>query len=57
MSGADRDRTGDPLLAKQVLSQLSYRPEDTTTLQVSSYRCLPQVNSAKTFQVSEPVTY
>src|SRR3954452_6911160 len=25
-SGADRDRTGDPLLAKQVLSQLSYRP-------------------------------
>jgi hypothetical protein len=24
--GADRDRTGDPLLAKQVLSQLSYRP-------------------------------
>jgi hypothetical protein len=27
-SGADRDRTGDPLLAKQVLSQLSYRPED-----------------------------
>jgi hypothetical protein len=26
ISGADRDRTGDPLLAKQVLSQLSYRP-------------------------------
>ncbi len=26
MYGADRDRTGDPLLAKQVLSQLSYRP-------------------------------
>ena len=24
--GADRDRTGDPLLAKQVLSQLSYGP-------------------------------
>ena len=24
--GADRDRTGDPLLAKQVLSQLSYTP-------------------------------
>ena len=23
LSGADRDRTGDPLLAKQVLSQLS----------------------------------
>jgi hypothetical protein len=28
-SGADRDRTGDPLLAKQVLSQLSYRPVST----------------------------
>ena len=26
-SGADRDRTGDPLVANQVLSQLSYRPE------------------------------
>ena len=25
--GADRDRTGDPLLAKQVLSQLSYSPD------------------------------
>ena len=29
VSGADRDRTGDPLLAKQVLSQLSYRPDST----------------------------
>src|SRR5215468_1329095 len=27
--GADRDRTGDPLLAKQVLSQLSYSPDGT----------------------------
>ena len=26
--GADPDRTGDPLLAKQVLSQLSYSPEN-----------------------------
>ena len=26
--GADRDRTGDPLLAKQVLSQLSYSPTE-----------------------------
>lgn len=26
--GASRDRTDDPLLAKQVLSQLSYGPED-----------------------------
>ncbi len=27
--GDDRDRTGDPLLAKQVLSQLSYAPRGT----------------------------
>jgi hypothetical protein len=27
-SGADRIRTDDPLLAKQVLSQLSYSPEN-----------------------------
>ena len=27
LSGADRDRTGDPLVANQVLSHLSYRPE------------------------------
>jgi hypothetical protein len=40
MSGADRDRTGDPLLAKQVLSQLSYRPEDTRSRQVSRFRGL-----------------
>jgi hypothetical protein len=29
--GRDRDRTGDPLLAKQVLSQLSYTPTVGTT--------------------------
>jgi hypothetical protein len=27
VGGAGRDRTDDPLLAKQVLSQLSYSPE------------------------------
>jgi hypothetical protein len=27
VGGRDRDRTGDPLLAKQVLSQLSYTPK------------------------------
>jgi hypothetical protein len=42
-SGADRDRTGDPLLAKQVLSQLSYRPEGTTRLQASGFCRPPQV--------------
>ena len=30
--GRDRDRTGDPLLAKQVLSQLSYTPTVEVTL-------------------------
>jgi hypothetical protein len=30
--GRGRDRTGDPLLAKQVLSQLSYTPYDYTIL-------------------------
>ena len=29
--GAERDRTVDPLLAKQVLSQLSYSPDHGTT--------------------------
>ena len=29
-SGAEGDRTPDPLLAKQVLSQLSYRPDSVT---------------------------
>ena len=28
--GAERDRTVDPLLAKQVLSQLSYSPTDAS---------------------------
>ena len=43
-SGADRDRTGDPLLAKQVLSQLSYRPIELTALQISSFRSPTQAN-------------
>ena len=30
--GADRARTGDPLVANQVLSQLSYSPEDPSGL-------------------------
>ena len=35
--GASRDRTDDPLLAKQVLSQLSYGPgyRDTFWMQVT----------------------
>jgi hypothetical protein len=29
LGGAERTRTADPLLAKQVLYQLSYRPNET----------------------------
>jgi hypothetical protein len=32
IGGRDRDRTGDPLLAKQVLSQLSYTPTQACKL-------------------------
>ena len=31
IGGAERDRTADPLLAKQVLSQLSYSPINSTS--------------------------
>ena len=36
--GGDRTRTDDPLLAKQVLSQLSYAPISVASLQVSVIR-------------------
>ena len=32
LGGAERDRTADPLLAKQVLSQLSYSPKPSRSL-------------------------
>ncbi len=35
-SGASRDRTGDPLLAKQVLSQLSYGPSESEFREVGT---------------------
>ena len=38
--GRDRDRTGDPLLAKQVLSQLSYTPTVGVTFILKHYRAL-----------------
>ena len=38
--GADRDRTGDPLLAKQVLSQLSYSPTLADSVQPPATSCL-----------------
>jgi hypothetical protein len=36
--GADRDRTGDPLLAKQVLSQLSYSPRSGSRVRFRTHR-------------------
>ena len=36
--GASRDRTDDPLLAKQVLSQLSYGPPDLSVFRYSALR-------------------
>jgi hypothetical protein len=40
IGGRDRDRTGDPLLAKQVLSQLSYTPTVGVTLILKHFRAL-----------------
>ena len=37
VGGRDRDRTGDPLLAKQVLSQLSYTPTVGTTIDFKAF--------------------
>ena len=45
--GADRDRTGDPLLAKQVLSQLSYSPS-LDCADTKSRRCEQRRGSAPT---------
>ena len=38
IGGASRDRTDDPLLAKQVLSQLSYGPDIEVRKQMSEDR-------------------
>jgi hypothetical protein len=38
--GRDRDRTGDPLLAKQVLSQLSYTPIEIGLLEYCNFLIL-----------------
>jgi hypothetical protein len=37
--GADRDRTGDPLVANQVLSQLSYSPLSVASCQYLAASC------------------
>ena len=38
IGGRGRDRTGDPLLAKQVLSQLSYTPTVGVTFILEHFR-------------------
>ena len=50
--GASRDRTDDPLLAKQVLSQLSYGP--LTCLFSVSLRCYSSLGQSHTDVCSFP---
>ena len=45
--GAERDRTADPLLAKQVLSQLSYSPSLNGTLRTMAGRQVDQTAYAR----------
>jgi hypothetical protein len=45
IGGRDRDRTGDPLLAKQVLSQLSYTPTAETLIHFNAFVRLRHNNS------------
>ena len=49
--GDERDRTDDPLLAKQVLSQLSYTPvSDHTSLK---FRTLPLLRFTRTLKIKQ----
>ena len=49
--GDERDRTDDPLLAKQVLSQLSYTPaSDHTSLK---FRILPFSRLSRTLKIKQ----
>jgi hypothetical protein len=45
VGGRDRDRTGDPLLAKQVLSQLSYTPTATTTIDFKAFAAVRKLRN------------
>ena len=51
--GRDRDRTGDPLLAKQVLSQLSYTPTARTSI---DFRAIPAVRKLLE-RILDPLSY
>ncbi len=52
IGGGRRDRTDDPLLAKQVLSQLSYAPMSTDASGVSAGR-LGVLVSAKALTITD----
>ena len=54
--GGERDRTDDPLLAKQVLSQLSYTPEDSWWVWLgSNQRPPPYQDGALTSGATDPL--
>src|SRR5712692_10393381 len=55
VGGAERDRTADPLLAKQVLSQLSYSPSPTMELpEKVGWIGLPAYARKRFFQYGSP---
>ena len=55
IGGRDRDRTGDPLLAKQVLSQLSYTPTVRDTLILKHFQARRNPFLRITVTWSEPL--
>jgi hypothetical protein len=50
VGGRGRVRTGDPLLAKQVLSQLSYTPKPMFLFILNQLRILAPLETAQTVQ-------
>lgn len=52
IGGAERDRTADPLLAKQVLSQLSYSPNHRKHLTANRQDQVTQTNHNSLQQTS-----
>jgi hypothetical protein len=54
IGGRDRDRTGDPLLAKQVLSQLSYTPTAETIIHFNAFVRLRHTNSRNRWREANP---
>jgi hypothetical protein len=54
VGGAERDRTADPLLAKQVLSQLSYSPSLVVSLRKVGVSSRPAYAQKRIFQYGSP---